>query len=86
MSAPIVTELREAAADWGDSGMGNRLTRAADTIEALLGALEECVAELTELYGEILPDTKLEGRERVENDPTLVRSRAAIAKAEGTGA
>jgi uncharacterized iron-regulated membrane protein len=38
MSAPIVTELREAAADWGDCGMGNRLTRAADTIEALLGA------------------------------------------------
>jgi hypothetical protein len=71
MSAPIVTEFREAAADWGDSEMGNRLTRAADTIEALLETMKD-FAEWEPESGVTLEHQAAWMKERAE---------AAIAKA-----
>jgi hypothetical protein len=79
MTPPIVTELREAAADWGDSGMGNRLTRAADTIEALLGALEGTLPKRVCLTNRNIRDDMVVPLETTMGE--LRKVAAAIAKA-----
>jgi hypothetical protein len=43
-------------------------------------ALSACVWDLTELYGEVLADSKQQGIDRVERDVVLIAARAALAQ------
>jgi hypothetical protein len=82
MTPPIVTELRESAEKakqliFDDSKISGQFDRAADTIEALLGACEQAEAHIVEHLG-IAP----KGGERfADNDVSVQQLRAAIAKA-----
>jgi hypothetical protein len=49
-------------------------------IARLREALSACVWDLTELYGEVLADSKQQGIDRVERDVVLIAARAALAQ------